>query len=296
MDKSLERLAENQMRQGISSQQYTVTGANELAILLSDVLNNMQNQMQGMGQGKGQGKGKGKGMGEGEGEGEGFQLPDIIKKQKSLNESMKEGVGKQGKKGEQGSGEGGEGENGQGQNGEGQSGEGNGSDGQNGRNGKGGNNGDGNGGNDGDGEDGDEYNEDLNGELYEIFKQQQQLRQQLQDKLSKEGLDGNGGNLLRQMEQVEQQLLDKGFNERTLEKMLNLQYELLKLDKADFEQGQESRRESTTNNKNYVNTLRLTPEEVKKYFNTTEILNREALPLKPAYKEKVQEYFKEDND
>ena len=296
MDKSLERLAENQMRQGISSQQYTVTGANELAILLSDVLNNMQNQMQGMGQGKGQGKGKGKGMGEGEGEGEGFQLPDIIKKQESLNESMKEGVGKQGKKGEQGSGEGGEGENGQGQNGEGQSGEGNGSDGQNGRNGKGGNNGDGNGGNDGDGEDGDEYNEDLNGELYEIFKQQQQLRQQLQDKLSKEGLDGNGGNLLRQMEQVEQQLLDKGFNERTLEKMLNLQYELLKLDKADFEQGQESRRESTTNNKNYVNTLRLTPEEVKKYFNTTEILNREALPLKPAYKEKVQEYFKEDND
>tara|TARA_R110002072_G_scaffold7503_2_gene40418 strand:- start:158011 stop:161460 length:3450 start_codon:yes stop_codon:yes gene_type:complete len=296
MDKSLERLAENQMRQGISSQQYTVTGANELAILLSDVLNNMQNQMQGMGQGKGQGKGKGKGMGEGEGEGEGFQLPDIIKKQESLNESMKEGVGKQGKKGEQGSGEGGEGENGQGQNGEGQSGEGNGSDGQNGRNGKGGKNGDGGNGNDGDGEDGDGYNEDLNGELYEIFKQQQQLRQQLQDKLSKEGLDGNGGNLLRQMEQVEQQLLDKGFNERTLEKMLNLQYELLKLDKADFEQGQESRRESTTNNKNYLNTLRLTPEEVKKYFNTTEILNREALPLKPAYKEKVQEYFKEDND
>ena len=38
LDKSLERLAENEIRKGISSQQYTVTGANELAILLSDIL------------------------------------------------------------------------------------------------------------------------------------------------------------------------------------------------------------------------------------------------------------------
>ncbi|MDX1463210.1 MAG: hypothetical protein R3359_09145, partial [Marinirhabdus sp.] len=164
--------------------------------------------------------------------------------------------------------------------------------------GNGGGDGNGNGNGDGNGEDGnnDGYNEDLNGKLYEIYKQQQQLRQQLQDKLSKEGLRGNGGNLLRQMEQVEQELLDKGFNNRTLEKMLNLQYELLKLDKADFEQGQESRRESTSNRKSYINTLRLSPEEVKKYFNATEILNREALPLKPEYKEKVQDYFNDKND
>ena len=41
------------------------------------------------------------------------------------------------------------------------------------------------------------------------------------------------------MEGIEQQLLDKGFNQRTLERMLRLQYELLKLDEADFEQGRE---------------------------------------------------------
>jgi len=303
LDKSLERLAENLMRQGLSNQQYTVTGANELAILLSDALNSMQNQMQSMGQG--QGSGKGKGQGQGQGQGQGFQLPDIIEKQKSLGEKMKEGMGKEKGEGESGSdGEGGKGEDGQGQSGEGQGqgdgqgqgegqgdGEGNGDgDGEGGQNGKGNENGDGENG------DGEGYNEDLNGELYEIYKQQQQLRQQLEDKLSKEGLKGNGGNLLRQMEQVEQQLLDKGFNERTLEKMLNLQYELLKLDKADFEQGQESRRESITNRKQYTNSLRTNPEEVKKYFNTTEILNREALPLKPIYKERVQDYFKQDND
>ena len=293
INKSLERLAENQLRNGISSQQYTVTGANELAILLSDLLNSMQNQMSAMGSGSGQGQGKGQGEGQGGG---GFQLPDIIEKQESLSEKMKEGMGKGKGKGEgQGEGEGEGDGDGQGE-GEGQ-GEGNGQDGENGRNGKGDGDGDGNG--DGDGEndgDGEGYNEDLNGELYEIYKQQQQLRQQLEDKLSEQGLKGRGGDLLRKMEGIEQQLLDKGFNQRTLEQMLNLKYELLKLDTADFEQGQESRRESRTNRNNYDNKLRLSPEDVKKYFNTTEILNREALPLRQEYKQKVQEYFKKKND
>ncbi len=86
------------METGVSSQQYTITGANELAVLLSDILSNMQNQMSSsMGQGKG--KGKGKGMGEGEGEGQGFQLPDIIKKQESLTKKMQEGLEKEGSDG-----------------------------------------------------------------------------------------------------------------------------------------------------------------------------------------------------
>ena len=113
--------------------------------------------------------------------------------------------------------------------------------------------------------------------------------------MNKEGLKGNG-NLLREMEGIEQQLLDKGFNQRTLERMLNLQYELLKLDKADFEQGQEIKRESRSNRNSYDNKLRLSPEDVKKYFNSTEILNREALPLRQEYKQKVQTYFKNKND
>ena len=92
------------------------------------------------------------------------------------------------------------------------------------------------------GENGDKYNEDLNGKLYEIYKQQQDLRNQLKDRLSKEGLEGQGGKIIKEMEGIEQQLLDKGFNQRTLERMLNLQYELLKLDEADFEQGKENRR------------------------------------------------------
>jgi len=269
IDRSLERLAENQTRQGISSQQYTVTGANELAILLSDLLNNMQNQMQMAGSGSGKGKGKG----QGEGQGDGFQLSDIIKKQESLYGKMKDGMDKTGE-GNEGEGEG----DGKGEGGEKQGGDGK---------GKGEDGGDG----DGDGE-----NEGLNGELYEIYKEQMMLRQQLEDKLSKEGLNGNGGDLLRKMKNVEQQLLDKGFNSRTLEQMLNLKYELLKLDKAEFEQGREKRRESKTNKMDYQNTLRLSPESIKKYFNSIEILNREALPLRQEYKEKVHSYFKNIDD
>jgi hypothetical protein len=122
------------------------------------------------------------------------------------------------------------------------------------------------------------------------------LRQQLEDRLNKQGLKGQGGDLLKKMEGIEQQLLEKGFNQRTLEEMRNLKYEFLKLDKAALEQGQESRRESKTNRNAFRNTLRQSPEEVRKYFNTTEILNREALPLRPEFKQKVQLYFKNDND
>ncbi len=286
IDKALERLAENRVRAGISNQQYTVTGANELAILLSDLLGNMQNQMMSA---SGQGQGQGEGQGQGQGQGKGFQLPDIIQKQESLSKQMQEGMNK---------GEGQEGQEGNGQNGEGEGGDSNGQDGENGRSGDGNNGGDGNDGKGGDkdGENGDGYNEDLNGELYEIYKQQQQLRNQLKDRLSKEGLQGKGGELIREMEGIEQQLLDKGFNQRTLERMLNLQYELLKLDEADFKQGQESRRESRTNRDSFTNTLRLQPDDIKKYFNTTEILNRDALPLRSNYKQEVKKYFNDKND
>lgn len=280
IDKSLERLAQNETRQGIGNQQYTITGANDLAVLLSDILGNMQMQMS-MAMGSGSGKGKpmpGSG-------GAGFQLPDIIEKQESLGEKMKEGM-KKGKEGKKGEGEGkGEGD------GDG-SGDGKGQNGKNGKDGK-----DGQKANEKDGEkQGNGDSEDINGEIFEIYKQQQELRNQLQDRLSKEGLKGNGGNLLKKMEGIEQQLLDKGFNQNTLQQMLNLKYELLKLDKADLEQGQESRRESQTNKRDFQNNTRLSPEDIKKYFNTTEILNREALPLRQDYKNKVQEYFKESND
>ena len=115
-----------------------------------------------------------------------------------------------------------------------QNGESNGNqDGENGENGKNGK--DGQKGNDGkDGEDGKNQgygeggSEEQNAELYKIYKQQQQLRQALENKISKEGKIESAGQLIKQMEDVELDLLNSGFTNQTLQKMMDLQHQLLK--------------------------------------------------------------------
>ena len=285
IDKSLEKLAENQVVQGSANQQYTVTGSNDLAYLLSLTLDQMQNSMAAA-------SGKGK-SGEGE-----FQLPDIIKKQEELNDKMEKGSKSGSKHGNQ-QGEGNENSDGKGKENGNQKGNEKGNSKGGNKDGKGEGKGDGNGNNenkDGEGKSQIE-GEDMNGELYEIYKQQQQLRNALADKIRKSGRGrGAGNNLLRRMEEVEQELLEKGFNAETLRKMQDLKHQLLKLNEAAFEQGEEERRESKTNktifDKENIDAL----NKAKQYFNTTEILNRQVLPLRQNYKQRVQQYFKIEND
>lgn len=331
IDKSLNLLTENRIFQGVSSQQYTVTASNELANMLSDMLDSMEMQMN-MQPGQG-GKGE-------------MQLPDIIMSQEELNKKMEEAMkkaqgekegsdgeekkgekgekgeegeeGKEGDKGKQGE-EGKDGEQGQsgekgksgeqsgGQEGEGKSGkngkQGEGQEGENGENGKDGKQGkngkDGkgkpgeDGKNDGYGEGG---SEELNGELYKIYQQQQKLRQALQDKIGKDGSQGNAGDLIKQMEDVELDLINKGFTNQTLQKMMDVQHQLLKLENATFTQGEDEKRESKTNRKEYNTSSKSQIPTAKQYFNTTEILNRQALPLRSQFKKKLQDYFKTKND
>ncbi|MDG5491074.1 DUF4175 family protein [Psychroserpens sp. SPM9] len=269
IDKSLGQLSENQIYQGISSQQYTITATNELASFLSDVLDNMNMQMNpSMGQGQGQGQ----------------QLPDIIMSQEELNKKMQEGMKKgegqkpkEGENGEEGEGKGEkDGENG---------------DSKDGKEGKEGKEGQQQGEGEGQGD-----SEQINGELYEIYQRQQQLRQALENKLGEEGKKGPGGQLLKKMEEIELDLINKGFTNQTLQKMMDLQHQLLKLENATFMQGQDNKRKSETNNKVYDNSIPNQIPTAKEYFNTTEILNRQALPLQQVYKKKVQEYFKKVND
>ena len=122
------------------------------------------------------------------------------------------------------------------------------------------------------------------------------MRQALQEKLGEKGKDGFGGQLLKKMEDIELDLINKGFTNQTLQKMMDLQHQLLKLENATFMQGQDNKRKSETNNKTYDNTVPNQIPKAKEYFNTTEILNRQALPLQQVYKKKVQEYFKKTND
>ena len=260
IEKALESFVDSQIPKGLSHQQYTISAANKLANFLSDALNNMQSEMQMSGAGKG-GKPK-----PGKEQGAGMQLPDIIKKQEGLGEKMKEGMKKGQKPGDgKKPGEGEKGKSGK----DGKSGTGDSQDGENGEDGEG-----------------------NAGEIMKIYQEQKQLREALQNALNKEGIGGNSQNSLEQMKQIEKQLLNKGFNNETLQKMLNLQYELLKLEKATQQQGEEKKRQSQTNLKDFNNQSKPLPSNLQEYLNSIEILNRQTLPLRSNFNQKVKEYFK----
>ena len=94
------------------------------------------------------------------------------------------------------------------------------------------------------------------------------------------------------MKQIEKQLINKGFNNEVLQRTMNLKYELLKLEKAIQQQGEEKKRQSETNKKEFQNNSNAFPAALQDYLNSIEILNRQSLPLRSNYNQKVQEYFK----
>lgn len=199
---------------------------------------------------------QGEGSGKGKGKGKSISLPDIIQKQSELMEKMKKGMGK--KQGE----------------------------GKNGKEGEGGK------------KENQGNNEQMNEELYKIYQEQARLRQQLENaiKNGKEGNNGKAKRALQKMEQLENKILEKGFSQENIRRMQDLNYELLKLDKATFEQGMDEKRKSTTSTTEYEKKRIKELQFKEKYFNQNEILNRQSLPLQQIYKKRVQEYFKKTKD
>jgi hypothetical protein len=261
MEKAVEYLVESNVSRGISHQQYTISSANKLADMLSDVLNSMQMSLSGSGQGKPKpSSGKGE-----------MQLPDIMMKQKGLGDKMKDGM----KKGEESGKKEGEGKDGESGEKQGKKlGQKPGQSGSEGEGGEGGKDGEGNA-----------------KEIMEIYKEQRQLREALQKELNKKGMSGNGQNALDAMKDIEKQLLNQGFKNETLQKALNLNYELLKLDKAMQQQGEEEKRQAEVNTKQFDGSKGALTPELKEYLNSIEILNRQSLPLRSNFSLKVKEYF-----
>ncbi|MBM1105229.1 hypothetical protein JQC67_03660 [Aurantibacter crassamenti] len=293
MDKTLESMAESRLIQGVSYQKYVLSASNSLADFLARILENMQQSMQ-MGQGQGQS------------EGQEFQLPDIIKGQGELKEKMdqmgqsgqgKPGQGEEGKQGEgKKPGEGGE----KGEGKEGSSGQ----DGQMGENGAGEKQGEGGkkGSGQGNGQEGGEGqvqpSEQELQELYEIYKEQQMIRQQLENQL-KDMINSSDQNLakklLKQMEDFENDLIENGVTRRTQNKMNTIQHQLLKLENAALKQGKKQERESKSNQENFQNPITTKPAVLEDYRNEIEILNRQDLPLLQNYRNKVKQYFQKDD-
>jgi hypothetical protein len=259
IEKALDNLVETNVSRGASHQQYTISSANKLADMLSSVLNNMQMSLSGSGEGKPKpSSGKGE-----------MQLPDIMMKQKGLGEKMKDGM-KKGKESGKIEGDGKEGDKGQkpGQ-----------KPGQSGGNGK-----------EGEGESGSD-GEGSAKQIMEIYKEQRQLREALQKELNKNRMSGEGQNAFDQMKDIEKQLLNEGFKNQVLEKVRNLNYELLKLDKAMQQQGEEEKRQAESSKSQFDSNNRVITPALKEYLNSIEILNRQSLPLRSNFSQKVKEYF-----
>lgn len=190
----------------------------------------------------------------GKGSGSGQQLADIIQKQKGLGEKMK-GEQEGNKTGQQGAPK------------------------QQGATGKGGQN-------------GTEGSEGEAGKLLEIVKKQQQLRESLEQELNKQGLGTKGQNALQKMKDLEKQLINKGFSQDNYNKVLQITHELLKLENAQKQQGQDTKREANTNTKEFLGTNKPLPPALLNYLQSVEILNRQSLPLQPNFNQRVQTYFK----
>jgi len=286
IDKSLESIADNRIYQGAAYEQYVLNASNSLADFLADLLDNMQQSMK-----AGSGSGN---------PNDGFQLPDIIKGQGELKEKMGEmgESGKGGAEGKEGEGQkpgqnGQEGEQGDKSKGEegdkGQMGdtkEGKGKKGDKGKNGE----------NGGEGEGG--ISEEEMKEIYEIYKEQEYLKQQLEKQLQDMMDAGDRAlakKLIKQMEDFENDLLENGVTQRTKDRMNFIEHQLLKLENAALKQGRKEERESQTNTKQFQNPVLSRPDILKNYKNEIEVLNRQALPLRQNYQERVRSYFRNDD-
>lgn len=135
----------------------------------------------------------------------------------------------------------------------------------------------------------------MNDELYEIYKQQEQLKGMLKDIFGENPDNSKGaGDALKKMEELEKELLERGFTKDIVKKILQLNYELLKLQKATLQQGEDNIRKSETSKVIFEKKNIEAIEFKNQYFNYNEILNRQSLPLRTIYKKKVQEFFKSD--
>ncbi|MBT8222216.1 MAG: hypothetical protein KJN96_03505, partial [Eudoraea sp.] len=269
IDKSLESIAENRIYQGVSYQQYVLNAANILADLLADILENMQQSLM-----------------PGAGQGQGMQLQDIIISQQEMKERMEEmGSGKGKEKGEE-SGEG-EGEDKEGNKGSKESGK----EGNTGEKSGEGSQGDGNGNGENEGQG---MSESELQELYEIYKMQEDIKNELEKQLEDLIKDEDrklAERILRQMQAFQEDLLENGVTRRSKDRLNAINYQLLKLKDASLKQGKKAERESQSNKREYNNPLRTGELDTRSKDGQIEILDRQALPLRQNYKKRVQRYF-----
>lgn len=259
LDKSINAFGKRFFSEIRTRQQYSMTHANNLAVMLSEVLKQMQNdmQMEGDKSGKNPKDSKKKGKGQGQGKpssGKPKSMGELKKMQEELNKQLREGLNKQqqqkegGKKdGEKSGGQGGLGSQ----------------------------------------------------DFARMAAQQQAIRQQMQKLMQEMGAkekEGMGGNKAAQemqklMEQTEKELFNKQLSSEMLQRQQEILTRLLESEKAEKKQEQEQKREAEQAKEK----PRPTPPDFEQYIKqkNKERELQQTIPaqLQPYYKEKAKEYF-----
>jgi hypothetical protein len=96
MDKAIKGFAERNVGETRRRQQYVMTGVNNIAVMMSEILKQMQQEMNNNASSSGNGKGKKKSKKPGNGQ----SLSELMKMQQQLNEMMKQGQNPGGKQGQ----------------------------------------------------------------------------------------------------------------------------------------------------------------------------------------------------
>lgn len=266
IDKSLDRFTNLQINQGLAAQQYSLTASNNLANLLSDILSSMEMELS---------------PGQGEGD---MQLPDIIMSQEQL---QKEAQGSKSESSEgSSSNKGQENQGSEGKQRVGESSSSGNSENQGSNKGK------------SQSSDGESYfdSEESGQSIMSLYQKQQKLRNALELLLKERGFVPGANNVLEQMKKIEQSLINQGVTGENISLIKNLKYELLKLEVALNERGQDERRESKTNNELFTPTSSEVIESLRQKFNSRELLKRQTLPLQDEYLKRVLDYFKRKYD
>ncbi len=278
LDKSVQAFGSRNFGEIRSRQQYSMTHANNLAVMLSEILQNMQEKQSESKAGKSGKKpkpGKGSGSGKGKGKGKGGEKPSfgqMKKMQEELNKQLREGMNKNGTSPDDKDGKGDKpgDKNGQGN-----------------KPGKQGQNG-------GMGSD----------QFARMAAQQMAVRQQMQKMLQqmgskeKEQLGGTGKlqELQKLMEETEKELFNKKLSGELLMRQQEILTRLLDSEKAERKQEQDNKREAEQAKEK----PRVVPPDFEKYIKQKnkekELLETIPADLQPYYKEKAKEYFNKIGD
>ncbi|MCX6187531.1 MAG: hypothetical protein NTU43_11145 [Bacteroidetes bacterium] len=257
MNKAVKGFATRDFMRTRSYQQQAMTNANNLAVMLSDVLKQLQAQQQSEQQGEGKGKKSGKpkpGSGKGSGKGK-PSMSQLKKMQEELNKQLREGLNKNGT---------GEKPNGKKP-----------------------------GGSQGSGGMGSEGFARMAAQQMAIRQQMQKMLQQM-DAKEKEQMGGGKqlGELQKMMEQTEKELFNKRLTSETLMRQQDILTRLLESEKAERKQEQDNKREAEqAKEKERSLPTPSFDKYIKQKNKETELIKTVPVGMQPYYIEKSKQYL-----